>query len=66
MLRFEPENTEPTTTQKVFIQSVHVGSLILNPEDKTFTFESIGGNRTVIMQQDETLARLALDREFDK
>ena len=66
MIKFEPENTEPTTVQKVFLQSVHVGSLIYNPEEQTFVYESKGGNRTVLMQGDETLAKLALCKEFDK
>ena len=51
---------------KVFLQSVHVGSLIYNPEEQTFVYESKGGNRTVLMQGDETLAKLALCKEFDK
>ena len=25
MIKFEPENTDPTTVQKVFIESIHVG-----------------------------------------
>ncbi len=64
MIKFEPVNTNPTTIQKVFLNSIHVGNLVFNVEDQTFVYEGLGGNRTVLFQREELFAKLALEGKF--
>ena len=64
MIKFEPVNTNPTTIQKVFLNSIHVGNLVFNNDDQTFVYESIGGNRTILFQKEELFAKLALEGKF--
>jgi len=64
MIKFEPVNLNPTTIQKVLLNSIHVGNLIFNTDDNTFVYESIGGNRTMLFQKEELFAKLALEGKF--
>ena len=57
-------NRKPNTVQKVFLGTIHVGNLIFNSHDQTFVYESMGGNRTVLYQKDEFIAKLALIEKF--
>jgi len=64
LITFEPVNRKPTTVKKVFLGTTHVGNFIFNSHDQTFVYESIGGNRTVLFQKDEFIAKLALIEKF--
>ena len=66
MIKFEPVNTNPTTIQKVFLNSIHVGNLVFNNDDQTFVYESIGGNRTILFQKKKSYSQNQLLRESSK
>ena len=65
MIKFEPENTDPTTVQKIHRVNT-CRSLVYDKEANTFIYESVGGNKTVLFQSHPLLAKIKLESEFKK